>query len=92
MSSALQQFDAIPQTSMISCLLANGDEYVRCSRCHFGGCDVRVEGCGCTLHVVSLSRRTVCLHGSKTFHVVLDLYVDASKHIFDFAWDVWTAG
>lgn len=28
----------------------NGDEYVRCNRCGFGGCDVRVAGCGCTLH------------------------------------------
>jgi len=28
----------------------NGDEYVRCSRCGYGGCDVRVSGCGCTLH------------------------------------------
>lgn len=36
--------------SMFGCLLANGDEYVRCTRCSFGGCDVRVEGCGCTLH------------------------------------------
>jgi hypothetical protein len=30
----------------------NGDEYVRCNRCGFGGCDVRVSGCGCTLHAV----------------------------------------
>ncbi|KAI2513964.1 hypothetical protein MHU86_348 [Fragilaria crotonensis] len=37
--------------SLMGCLLANGDEYVRCSRCLFGGCDVRVEGCGCTMHV-----------------------------------------
>eukprot|EP00521_Asterionellopsis_glacialis_P012416 CAMPEP_0195292554 /NCGR_PEP_ID=MMETSP0707-20130614/10038_1 /TAXON_ID=33640 /ORGANISM="Asterionellopsis glacialis, Strain CCMP134" /LENGTH=726 /DNA_ID=CAMNT_0040353043 /DNA_START=18 /DNA_END=2198 /DNA_ORIENTATION=+ len=28
----------------------NGDEYVRCNRCGYGGCDVRVFGCGCTLH------------------------------------------
>ena len=31
----------------------NGDEYVRCNRCGYGGCDVRVSGCGCTLHAVS---------------------------------------
>ena len=31
----------------------NGDEYVRCNKCGFGGCDVRVAGCGCTLHAVS---------------------------------------
>jgi hypothetical protein len=28
----------------------NGDEYVRCNRCGFGGCDVRMGGCGCTMH------------------------------------------
>ena len=31
----------------------NGDQYVKCGRCGFGGCDVRVAGCGCTLHGVS---------------------------------------
>lgn len=31
-------------------VVMNGDEYVRCTRCGFGGCDVRVKGCGCTLH------------------------------------------
>ena len=36
-------------------VVMNGDEYVRCARCSFGGCDVRVQGCGCTLHGVSLS-------------------------------------
>ena len=30
----------------------NGDEYVRCVRCSYGGCDLRVAGCGCTLHSV----------------------------------------
>lgn len=33
----------------------NGDEYVRCNRCGYGGCDVRVQGCGCTLHSVGSS-------------------------------------
>ena len=33
----------------------DGDEYVRCTRCGYGGCDVRVSGCGCTLHAVSFS-------------------------------------
>lgn len=32
----------------------NGDEYVRCNRCGYGGCDVRVSGCGCTMHAVSI--------------------------------------
>ena len=31
----------------------NGDEYVRCITCGYGGCDVRVAGCGCTFHAVS---------------------------------------
>ena len=31
----------------------DGDEYARCSRCGYGGCDVRVSGCSCTLHAVS---------------------------------------
>ncbi|KAG7350411.1 hypothetical protein IV203_009771 [Nitzschia inconspicua] len=30
--------------------MSGGDEYVRCNRCGFGGCDLRVSGCGCTLH------------------------------------------
>ena len=30
-----------------------GDSFSsRCSRCSFGGCDVRVHGCGCNLHAV----------------------------------------
>ena len=33
-------------------IVTNCDEYVRCTRCGFGGCDVRVVGCGCTLHAV----------------------------------------
>lgn len=33
----------------------NGDEYVLCARCRYGGCDVRVLGCGCTVHAVSTS-------------------------------------
>ena len=36
----------------------NGDDYVRCSMCGYGGCDVRVSGCGCTLHAVSEVART----------------------------------
>ena len=31
----------------------NGDEYVSCVKCGFAGCDVRLSGCGCTLHAVS---------------------------------------
>lgn len=31
----------------------DGNEYVRCSKCSYGGCDVRISGCGCTLHTVS---------------------------------------
>ena len=57
MASAMQPFESVmAPASLMGCLLANGDEYVRCSRCLFGGCDVRVEGCGCTMHVVSFER------------------------------------
>jgi hypothetical protein len=31
----------------------DGDEYVRCRQCSFGGCDIRVSPCGCTVHAVS---------------------------------------
>jgi hypothetical protein len=57
MASSMQPFESVmAPASLMGCLLANGDEYVRCSRCLFGGCDVRVEGCGCTMHVVSFAR------------------------------------
>lgn len=36
----------------------NGDEYVRCLACGYGGCDVRVSGCGCTLHARCLPLKT----------------------------------
>jgi len=42
----------------------NGDEYVRCNRCGYGGCDVRVQGCGCTLH----ARCVVIPPGGKLTH------------------------
>lgn len=39
----------------------HGDEYVRCGVCSFGGCDLRIVGCGCTLHAVSIfSYLTIC--------------------------------
>ena len=42
-------------------IATTGDEYVRCTRCGFGGCDVRVVGCGCTLHAVRcVFRRSDC--------------------------------
>lgn len=40
-------------TSVFGSIAMNGDEYVRCNRCGYGGCDVRVSGCGCTMHAVS---------------------------------------
>jgi hypothetical protein len=39
----------------------NGDEYVRCLTCGYGGCDIRVSGCGCTLHAVRGSRLGIIL-------------------------------
>ena len=56
MASSLGTFDLglgnIPQAAFSS-LAMDGDEYVRCAKCGFGGCDVRVSGCGCTVHAVS---------------------------------------
>lgn len=58
MSSTMGGFDigfcTIP--SAFGSIAMDGDEYVRCTRCGYGGCDVRVSGCGCTLHAVSLRR------------------------------------
>ncbi len=28
----------------------SSDEYTRCSRCGYGGCDVRFSACGCAFH------------------------------------------
>ena len=59
--SALDALDidigGIPSSaaSVFGSIAMNGDEYVRCNRCGFGGCDVRVSGCGCTLHAVSIN-------------------------------------
>jgi hypothetical protein len=39
-------------TDVFGNIAMNGDEYVRCVRCLYGGCDLRVSGCGCTLHSV----------------------------------------
>ena len=41
-----------PVESFDGNMAMDGDEYVRCSRCGYGGCDVRVSSCGCTLHAV----------------------------------------
>eukprot|EP00535_Pseudo-nitzschia_heimii_P005978 CAMPEP_0197179030 /NCGR_PEP_ID=MMETSP1423-20130617/4109_1 /TAXON_ID=476441 /ORGANISM="Pseudo-nitzschia heimii, Strain UNC1101" /LENGTH=718 /DNA_ID=CAMNT_0042628875 /DNA_START=75 /DNA_END=2231 /DNA_ORIENTATION=+ len=30
--------------------MINSDDYARCNRCGYGGCDVRFLGCGCTMH------------------------------------------
>ena len=30
--------------------MQQGEEYVSCRRCGFGGCDLRLSGCGCTMH------------------------------------------
>jgi hypothetical protein len=45
-----------PVESFDGNMAMDGDEYVRCSRCGYGGCDVRVSSCGCTLHAV----RRIC--------------------------------
>jgi hypothetical protein len=41
-----------PEEPFDDSLAMDGDEYVRCNRCGYGGCDIRVASCGCTLHVV----------------------------------------
>ena len=41
-----------PNLSVFTNIAMDGDEYVRCVCCGFGGCDVRVTGCGCTMHSV----------------------------------------
>jgi hypothetical protein len=51
-------FDNIPSNAVAAFgnLASDGDELVCCTRCDYGGCDVRVSLCGCTLHAVSLRR------------------------------------
>jgi hypothetical protein len=41
-SNSALMFGSIPMNG--------GDEYVRCNRCGYGGCDLRLSGCGCTMH------------------------------------------
>lgn len=36
-----------------STMLTEVDDYVRCARCRFGGCDVKATACGCAWHAVS---------------------------------------
>ena len=51
---ALDEGISLNPSSMFSPNIAmSGDEYVRCNRCGFGGCDIRVAGCGCRFHAVS---------------------------------------
>lgn len=56
--AALAGFDlgmvgSLPPAAFAS-ITMDGNEYVRCSKCGYGGCDVRISGCGCTLHTVSV--------------------------------------
>lgn len=41
-----------PSDALMGSMAMDGDEYVRCGRCGFGGCDVRLSPCGCTSHAV----------------------------------------
>jgi hypothetical protein len=58
MASSLGSFVDINNAFAVTggSLSMNGDEYVRCNGCGYGGCDVRVSGCGCTLHAVRRRR------------------------------------
>lgn len=38
--------------AFVGSIAMDGDEYVRCGQCGFGGCDLRVSPCGCTSHAV----------------------------------------
>lgn len=70
-----------PVESFDGSMAMDGDEYVRCSRCGFGGCDVRVSSCGCTLHAV----RRICTKpncrklGTRSSHVCV-LPEHADRH------------
>jgi hypothetical protein len=46
--------------SVFGSIAMNGDENVRCTKCGYGGCDVRVAGCSCTLHAVSWVKDFFC--------------------------------
>jgi hypothetical protein len=54
--------------SFAGSIAMDGDEYVRCNRCGYGGCDIRVSTCGCTIHTVRRS--------------VLDFYVIGVLSLF----------
>jgi hypothetical protein len=70
-------------TDVFGNIAMNGDEYVRCVRCSYGGCDLRVAGCGCTLHSVC-----DCVFLYESYVPVLRafvgplLYADASPRLF----------
>lgn len=42
--------DLLIAAGVFSGISVNGDEYVRCGACGYAGCDLRIVGCGCTLH------------------------------------------
>jgi hypothetical protein len=56
--------------SLANVNMNNGDEYVSCVKCGYAGCDVRVAGCGCTLHARCCSVKQgdsakICPHCSR---------------------------
>lgn len=40
--------------AFVGSITMDSDDYVRCTNCGYGGCDVRVNLCGCTFHAVSV--------------------------------------
>jgi hypothetical protein len=42
-----------PEQVHVENVSSEADEYVRCTRCGYTGCDVRVSSCNCAFHAVS---------------------------------------
>lgn len=50
--------------AFVESIAMDGDEYVRCNRCGYGGCDIRVANCGCTAHAVR--RNCMAMNGYRS--------------------------
>ncbi len=42
--------NSVSTMNLASNVTSNSDEYTRCARCAYGGCDVRFMSCGCAFH------------------------------------------
>ena len=50
LSNPSAMYGSTVMTTISPMTTINSDEYARCNRCGYGGCDVRFIGCGCTMH------------------------------------------